>query len=247
MAAPEIDPSNSRYTEGAYARENPDWHLPDAPFKAADLYDAFRAIHQRNGQAQELSIADIGAGAAGVLAELVAWHGKQYPSLRVHPTGFEIAADAVAIAAQHFPHIMMRNKFVGPTDGPFDVTMFVDVLEHVENPWELLRIAHRISRFLVVRQPLLESFSTFRHANYAGQRKQWGHIGFFNYHSFVDMAAACGWKPLALKLDSPWEMASDRKHRTSVLKKWFVKWNRQMASQFIAGFYLNGVFEHAES
>jgi 2-polyprenyl-3-methyl-5-hydroxy-6-metoxy-1,4-benzoquinol methylase len=135
MTSPPIDPSDARYTEGTYARENPDWHLPDAPLKAADLYPAFRAIHQQSPDSPSLSIADIGAGAAGVLAEIVAWHGKEYPNLQIRPTGFEIAADAVALAGKHFPNIAMQNKFLDKSDGPFDVTMFVDVLEHVENPW----------------------------------------------------------------------------------------------------------------
>jgi hypothetical protein len=60
---------------------------------------------------------------------------------------------------------------------------------------------------LLRHQPLLESFSTFRHDAYRIQRDSWGHVAFFNYRSFCDMASATGWRPLRADLVAPWEMA----------------------------------------
>jgi hypothetical protein len=124
------------------------------------------------------------------------------------------------------------------------MTMLVDVLEHLENPWEMLRTVRTNSRYLVVRQPLEEGFPMFRHKSYARQRERLGHVGFFNWHSFLDMASATGWQPLEAKLLAPWELHCYRRHRPC-LKSLLVRFNRPIMSHFISGFYMIGAFKAA--
>ena len=187
--------------------------------KARDLCDPIRAVISQitsGKRASTLRLADVGAGVGLVLTELVAMIRARWPEIAVVPTAFEISPEAAATARARNPTLDVRQKLLVPEDGPFDAAMLVDVLEHVENPWELLRTVRSASEYLVVRQPLQGNFSRFRHDNYGDQRRQWGHIGFFNYRSFVDMAAACGWQPLHLKLLAPWELATDHPRRGSL-------------------------------
>jgi hypothetical protein len=230
-----------QYLDGDYESKNPDWHLADSPNKAADLHDALTAMLQDSPQ-QQWRIADIGAGAGGVLQETMKRMIDIRPNVAVKGCGIEISSQAVAIAAQKFPDLEMRQKFFQPSDGPFDAVMFVDVLEHLENPWQILRDARTASKYMLVRQPLLENFSTFRHKNYRPQRDAWGHIGFFTYHFFLDMAKATGWEPLKIDLKPPWELAGNP-GRGGLLQRLLIKANRELASFIISGFYLNGVFK----
>ena len=238
-----IGPARQLYTDGGYARKHPDWHLPDAPAKARDLAGGLAELLRRL-PGKRLRLADVGAGVGGVLTEVVQVVRKLDPEVHVDPVGFEVSHQAVRTAQQLFPDLPMRCKILEASDGPFDVVLLVDVLEHVENPWELLRATRDTSRFLLLRQPLLENFSTFRHDNYLGQREQWGHIGFFTCRSFLDMAAATGWFPVKADLMAPWELATSGK-RGGWPQRALCRLDRVSASYFLSGFYLTGLFESA--
>jgi hypothetical protein len=235
-------PANRLYIDGDYARRHPGWHLADAPAKANDLQLGLTELLQRLPERQ-LRLADVGAGVGGVLNEVVKAVGKLDSGVRIDPVGFDISHYAIEEAQLLFPELPMRCKVLEPSDGPFDAILLVDVLEHVENPWELLRTARAASRFLLIRQPLIESVSTFRHDNYSFQRTQWGHIGYFNHRSLLDMTAATGWIPLKTALLAPWELATSAR-RGGIAQRLLCRMNRTIASQVLSGFYLNGLFGH---
>lgn len=230
------------YTTGDYGIQHQDWHLADAPNKVQDIFAGLQAVVETSGKTK-LKVADIGTGVGGVLAETAKQLRQSYPNLEVTPIGFEIAPSAVEVGRQLFPDLDIRQKPLEQSDGPFDLVMFIDVLEHLENPWEMLRLARATGDYMVIRQPLLESFSTFRHNNYQDQREHWGHIGYFNYHSFIDMAATTGWKPLQVNLCASWELAGNQKTSVSPLHRLLTNTNRLMASHFFSGFHLNGAFQ----
>jgi hypothetical protein len=156
----------------------------------------------------------------------------------------DISPQAVEKARELFPQLPVQQGALAADLGPVDALMFNDVLEHVENPHELLRTAAVVATHMIVRQPLLESFAMFRHNGYRNQREGWGHIALFNVRSFTDMALAAGWEPLELRLVAPWELvgATQRGRWTA---RMMVKANREIASQFITGFYLNGAFRRS--
>jgi hypothetical protein len=189
-----------------------------------------------------LRIADVGAGVGLVLVELTGMIQTHWPNVRVIPVAFEISREAATVAKTKNPSLEVHQKLLSHTDGPFDVAMLVDVLEHVENPWDLLRTARSTAEYLVVRQPLLGNYPRFRHDNYGDQRTHWGHIGYFSYRSFLDMAAACGWQAIHLDLLAPWELATDKPRRGGLAARVLLKLNRVTASFLVDGFYLNGAF-----
>jgi hypothetical protein len=232
-------PAVELYTRGDYATRYPDYHLSESANKAADLRPALKVL-LGVFKGRNLRIADVGAGPGGVLDEVVKVIAGLNPQITVEPVGYEISPEAVAIGAAKFPNIPLRQKFFEVSDGPVDLVTFVDVLEHVENPWELLRTARASSRYMIVRQPMLESFSTYRHSDYAGQRKTWGHISFFTHRFFLDMADATGWEPVKVDLVASWEMAGNPPG--GVIHRLITRASRPMAAFFLSGFYLNGLF-----
>jgi hypothetical protein len=229
------------YTDGKYAQDHPTWHLEDAPTKAGNMMPGLRAVIKKLS-GDTLRIADVGAGVGGVGINLKKMVQEEFPNLKVELSAFEIAGDAVKRGRELFPDLVFHQKFLEKSDGPFDAVVLADVLEHLENPWELLRICRAASSHLLVNQPLLENYGTFKHNAYQNQRDQWGHIAFFNYRSFNDMALATGWKPLCTSLLAPWEHFG-RKGKASFIKRIFVSRARVTSSFFISGFYLSGAFE----
>lgn len=161
-------------------------------------------------------------------------------------TAYEISPQAAAVARERNPEMRVEQRFLRVAEERFDMAMLVDVLEHVENPWELLRTVRTNCRYLVVRQPLLGNFSRFRYDDYRNQREHWGHISCFNYRSFLDMASACGWLPLKLELRAPWELIGHDPLDAGFLKRLVARKWPVAASFFIDGFYLIAAFKAAE-
>lgn len=79
------------------------------------------------------------------------------------------------------------------TDDLFDLAMFIDVLEHVTDPVELLKKASRISKFAVIRSPLEESIAVQIHQQLYGEDMQqlmeelYGHIHHFSQGGLKDI------------------------------------------------------------
>jgi SAM-dependent methyltransferase len=229
------------YLSGKYGLQHDTWHIHDAANKVKDILPAMFSIIDGLDR-QKLRIADVGSGAGGVSANLIERLSQIKPDVALNVTGFEISSYAIEIGRNMFPGLDLKQKFFEASDGPFDIVLFVDVLEHLENPWQMLRLARETSEFMVVRQPLLDNFSTFRHNNYKNQRETWGHISYFNYQSFLDMAQSTGWEPVKTDLVASWELAENIGQKPSPANALMTKLNRTLASFLLSGFYLNGAF-----
>jgi hypothetical protein len=231
------------YSSGAYADKHEDWHLSHAPGKAQDIWPSLEAIADRT-KSPTLKIADVGAGVGGVLHEAGRLLQERNPNLELELHAYDIAPVAIEAGRKQFPDLHFHCQFFDASEGHYDAVMLIDVLEHLENPWELLRTVHAASEHLIVRQPLIESLSTFRHRNYGVQRKHWGHIAYFNVHSFADMLEATGWVPVETRLVAPWELKTST-HKGSPHGRLLTRLSRNWASILLAGFYLNAAYRRA--
>ncbi len=232
------------YSDGGYwSTEHADW-LNTKPTKHVDILPGLLAAVDAVGK-EHIRIADIGTGNAWVFMEALSLIRAARPQCNLIPTGFEVAPDGVASARARFPDLDLRERLFTDREGPFDIVMLIDVLEHLENPWDMLRQCRAAGGYLVVRQPLIASWSTFRNNQYENQRRALGHIALFDYRQFLDMTKATGWAPVATELLPVWEWPMNKGMKASLWKKLLVKWNREFASFVLSGFYLNGAFKRA--
>jgi hypothetical protein len=233
--------ADASYAAGSYWQdEHADW-LTNKPTKQVDFVDGLLAAVDASGK-KSLRVADIGAGTGWTMLEALQLAQQARPGVSFTPVCYEIAPDAVAVGRAKFPDLDIRQKPFDPADGPFDIAMLIDVLEHLENPWQMLRDVGAAADYLVVRQPLLTSLSTFRNSTYRSQRESLGHIAFYDVRQFKDMAYACGWEPLKLDLVALWEWPVNKGMKAPWWKKMLVNWNRELMSYIMSGFYLNGSF-----
>ncbi len=239
--------SANLYTDGAYAAKHPEWHLEDAQGKSADIFPALCCVLDDCGKNGAISIADVGAGVGGVLTEVGKRVSNTYHHLKVSLTGFEISTHAISKGRELFPFLDLRQKYFEANDGPFDVVMLIDVLEHLENPREVLRAAIGASEYLLVRQPLVESFSSYLQNRYRDERQEYGHINHFNYRSFVDLLSSVGWEPIKVDLVPWWELNTPQLYKASILRKLTGKFNRVVTSYLFGGFCLIGIFKRTEN
>lgn len=161
-------------------------HIEDSPRKIAELI-AVVPITFRGRR-----MLDVGAD-AGIITSAI---GKQVGAKDVQ--AIEPSAVALPLVQenlqgfeQHVVHQTDFEQFM--TSDLFDLTMFIDVLEHVIDPVELLKKASQYSRFAAVRIPLEESIAVQVHQQLYGEdiqtlmEERYGHIHHFNRRAVREM------------------------------------------------------------
>jgi SAM-dependent methyltransferase len=158
------------YTDGDYLSKHPTWHMEDSPFKAAQILKML----SRHPEISISSVCEVGCGAGAILHELA----KQMPEHTTF-TGYEISPQAHAISTQFESnrcHYALGDAF--ESGKCFDLVLLMDVVEHVEDPFDFLRKAKTLGRYVVCHIPLTHASALLRGMDGVGWDRL-GHIHVF--------------------------------------------------------------------
>jgi predicted TPR repeat methyltransferase len=159
------------YTDGSYLRNNPDWGLEDAPFKTSYI---LQLLNRNNVHPKH--IVEIGCGAGGILEILS--RETACDSL----TGFDISPQAIAIAGRILSDkITFSNEDVlERNDYQADLLLVIDVLEHLDDFYRMLRVIRERSVHFIFHVPLDLSCRTILKPHVLlQQRRAVGHVHYF--------------------------------------------------------------------
>lgn len=165
--------SNDLYTNGAYLKNNPDWDMADAKWKAAIIHQ----LLQKNN-IHPAEVIETGCGAGGNLAEL----SKKEESIQ-KLTGFDISPQAIALARQYENNkISFINGDITDANISTELMLIIDVVEHVDDFYGFLRKLKPKSRYFVFHIPLDLSCRTIMKPHVLLQQRQAvGHIHYFTH------------------------------------------------------------------
>jgi SAM-dependent methyltransferase len=179
--------------DGTYLERNPTWHAEDAPWKAhhvASMLDGLRPE----------TLCDVGCGAGRVLALLSARYGAD-------ATGYDPSPDAINLARE-LARPGLRFVVGQPeADCRFDVVLLLDVVEHVEDPFALLRRVRELGDYFVFHFPLDLSTQAILRGRFERTRAELGHLHYFSAETALALVRDCGyriecWQYLASTLEN---------------------------------------------
>ena len=129
------DPRTDAHLNGDYFRNHPTWHVEYSPLKAINI----RGMLERH-QVKPRTICEVGCGAGEVLRQL---QMKMDPECRFW--GYDVAPPAIEIAKQREnERLLFDVADFGMIDTPyFDLLLALEVVDHVENYFEFLRMLKR--------------------------------------------------------------------------------------------------------
>ena len=162
----------SIYTDGTYLAANPSWHSEDAPWKASQI---LRMLKKHS--IAPMTVAEIGCGTGLILHELAKAHGPE-----VSFSGFEISRDALEICrSREAPNVRFYSQEeIEGLPLPFDVVLMIDVIEHVEDCYAMLRAIKTKGKLKILHIPLdLSAQTVLREAPLKKWRRELGHLHFF--------------------------------------------------------------------
>lgn len=162
------------YQDGQYLERNPTWHVEDSPWKAQQI---LKMLRRRDLKPR--AVAEIGSGAGEILRQL---HDQMDDS--VHFAGYEISPQAHELARRRetdrlkFHHRDMLEAGAAASR-PFDLVLAMDVIEHVEDIYGLLRRLRPAGEYKIFHIPLdFSVYSALGNTLMRGRRAM-GHIHYF--------------------------------------------------------------------
>jgi SAM-dependent methyltransferase len=179
---------HDRYTTGAYLLHNPAWDIKDSPWKAEKVVDILRALEW-----SPKSICEVGCGAGGVLAEL----RHTFPEAELF--GYDIAPDAAKFWNQHTwaeIHFEIGDFFV-LNRRQFDSLLVLDVVEHLQDPFNFLGRLRSYAETFVFHIPIdLSALNVMREKPLMLVRTKVGHIHYFTKRLALALLEDCGYDVL---------------------------------------------------
>lgn len=162
----------SRYYDGTYLVENPDWDRKDASWKADQV-----ASMLSDNKIEPYTVCEVGCGSGDVLVQLQ----KALPSAKM--TGYDISPQAALFWEQHNEaggiefHL---GNFHEINRMRFDVLLMLDVFEHIRDPFSFLENSMRHATHFVFHVPLdLSASAIFRGYPLINVRRKVGHLHYY--------------------------------------------------------------------
>ena len=166
-----------------------DHYYKDGPsaWRRLGAVDKVRNIVALCGQLSVQSILEIGAGDGAILSRLSELgFGDELHAVEISGSGVDV------IRRRGIPRLVECRQFDGATlpylGNRFDLAILSHVIEHVENPRQLLYEAARVARYVFVEVPTEDN--SRRPDNYLPDSV--GHINFFSRRTIRWLVQSCG-------------------------------------------------------
>ncbi|MEQ1775283.1 MAG: methyltransferase domain-containing protein [Burkholderiales bacterium] len=183
---PPTNPVLDRYLSDDYLKQNPTWDAEDSPWKAGLIAAILRENHITPG-----TLADVGCGAGQVLLELQG----AFPDTLLE--GYDISPDAEQFwpAARAAGIRLSVGSFFNAAAPRYDVLLALDVIEHLQDPFEFLGQLRGRGAHFVFHFPLdLSASSILRESPLLHVRRKVGHVHYFTRGLALALLEECGYQ-----------------------------------------------------
>lgn len=175
------------YVDGKYSEQNPTWDVEDAPWKAGLI----SRLLDKHGL-KPRSVCEVGCGCGEILFQL---QQRMDPACRF--IGYDISPQAIALCQSRANERLQFRcaDFLQENDGGYDLIILVDVIEHLEDYFGLLRTIKKEGRYIVLHIPLEMFVLSVLYPQFLlGQRTKVGHLHYFSKDIALRMLQDLGYE-----------------------------------------------------
>lgn len=177
------------YNDQRYLENHPNWHMEDSPWKARQLYKMI----ERNTQISFERACEVGCGAGEILHQL---SSNYFPNVKF--VGFDVSPDVAPFwNERRSDRLEYRQADFTVTEDYFDLALYVDVVEHIENSDDFLRKVVDKSTYKIFCFPLeLFVFKVLFKNALLASRRDFGHLHFYNEELCLQQLKDAGYEIL---------------------------------------------------
>jgi 2-polyprenyl-3-methyl-5-hydroxy-6-metoxy-1,4-benzoquinol methylase len=175
------------YSDGTYSNNNPNWHSEDSEWKSKEIF----TMIEKNSLLPN-SIVEVGCGFGGILANIQ----SKLSNINSY-VGYDVSGHAIENAKlkQENHKIKFINKDILKEDVFFDLLLCIDVVEHIENPYEFLRELKDKSNFKIFHFPLdMNALAVARSGRMLEVKNTVGHINYYTKDLALEILKDCGYE-----------------------------------------------------
>lgn len=189
------DSTRNLYTTDEYLIKNPSLHEEDSAWKVINiipLVDRFTNCINKN----QINLLDVGGG-AGLILDAVSSYVSKTLNITVNKYAIDLSPGALKIQKQRNPDLIKAlNEDICKTsldNKEIDLTLVIDLIEHVANPIKALEEIRRISNYAIFKVPLENNliskvWNSIKHGEPREKAaQQIGHINFYTYNSIRNL------------------------------------------------------------
>lgn len=219
------------YHDGTYQQNNPGWHEEDSPWKARQIAEILKKNH-----IVPFTVGEIGCGAGGILKFLAEQYGQAVTlcGYEISPQAFELCREKEAPNLHFFLKDLLAEA--QPT---FDVSLAIDVLEHVEDYCGFLRKFARTGVYKIFHIPLDLSVQTVLRATpIIQQRITVGHLHYFTKETALATLKDAGYEVVDWRYTSGSSELPNRSWKAKLLKlprRFLLRFHPDMAARLLGG------------
>lgn len=173
---------DDRYRSGDYLSQTGNWHDDDAIWKARHVEGVLR----RNGCAFD-TVADVGCGTGGVLANLSTGSATRRVGFEIAPEAYRMAAGRTAAG------LSFHNGSIFDSDEVFDLVLAMDVFEHISDYLGFLASLKSHGSRFVFHIPLDISVRTLLTGWPMEARRTVGHLHYFTEETALATLETAGY------------------------------------------------------
>jgi len=178
------------YIKNNYLIKNPSLHEEDSPWKVNKIIPLIDELLGYINK-PEINLLDIGGG-AGLILNAVCAYIKERHGIKVNKYALDLSPGMLAIQKKKNPDLKnVLNENIRKTslnNKEIDITLLIDLLEHIPHPIDALKEVKRISKFAIFKIPLEDNLF-FEIWNFIkmGKPKKWrtetiGHLNIYNFN-----------------------------------------------------------------
>lgn len=176
------------YSSNTYLKQNPSLHIEDSSWKVSKIIPYVDCVVAALNEA-EINVLDVGGGQGLILAE-VCRYIVEIHRIKVNKFAIDLSPDILKIQKETNPDIKeIFNENICKTSLPdkkIDITLMIDVLEHIPDSYQALQEVRRISKFVIFKIPLEENlFNWFLDLIKGGKLKVWRMKQLGHIHSYT--------------------------------------------------------------
>lgn len=187
------------YIKGEYLSRNPTWGEEDSPWKAKQI---LAMIKKHNLLPR--SICEVGCGAGEILNQL---YGElpdyiSFTGYEISPHAYERSKGKIKERLQFYLRDFLQDT------NYYDVLLVIDVVEHVEDYYNFLRVIRKRADYKIFHIPLDISVQKILLNTPIHRRKSFGHIQYFTKETAVATLEDTGYEIVdlfytSILLDTP--------------------------------------------
>lgn len=149
------------YVSDEYILKNPSLHEKDSPWKVSTIVPMLDVFLER-WHAGHMTVLDVGGG-AGLILHAVCKYLQDSRDIEIKKFALDLSPGMLEIQRKANPDLARTlNEDIRRTsldNREVDLTLMVDVLEHVPNPIEALKEIRRVSEWVILKVPLENNFA----------------------------------------------------------------------------------------